>query len=180
MKPEEMKKAWNDTGNSLGNRSQTPDPNIIAAKKTSLDSLRDRYRRFFTIGFIMAAVSFIMFGHSNMLPEEFRLPVSMAFFLYFIIAALMDLWLWKELGRINPVTMTVTEVAGKAMLYRKRHLQFMIVLIPMAITLIGLLCYAFSSEIYFIYGVATGAVLGIIFGIREFRRFMADYRRLSD
>ena len=76
--------------------------------------------------------------------------------------------------------MSVSEVAYNAMFYRKRHLQFMAVLIPMAVALLGFTGYVFSSEIYFPYGMIVGAVCGLIIGIIQFRKFMAEYRKLSE
>lgn len=74
------------------------------------------------------------------------------------------------------MSMAVGEVSRLATFYRKRHLQFMIILIPIAIALLGSFIYVMVDNIYFIYGVICGAVIGLAIGIFQFMEFMADYR----
>ena len=88
----------------------------------------------------------------------------------------MDYWLWNKIRHIDPVAMTISTVAELALLYRKRHLQFMAILIPLAIGLIGLLAYAVSDDTAFLSGMSCGAAIGLMIGLIVFRRFMNDYR----
>lgn len=178
---EQMREAWVEMGKALG-MSSIPDnnPKDFQKKKTSLDHLRERYRNFWIFSLIMAFAGFLIFSTGRFIMSNLNLWLGIAYAVYFLTTSLMDYWLWKGLGTIDPLQMSVSEIAGKAMFYRKRHLQFMIILIPMAIALLCFTGYVFSSEMYFLNGMIAGAILGLILGTIQFRRFMSEYRKLSD
>lgn len=92
----------------------------------------------------------------------------------------MDHWLWRGIGTIDLVRMDVTTVTRKTMYYRKKHLQFMAIIIPMAIGLLGFTGYVYSVETSFLCGMICGAICGAIIGIIQFRKFMTDYRKLLE
>ena len=74
--------------------------------------------------------------------------------------------------------MKVEEVLRLTMRYRKRHLQFMLILMPMAVALlIGMGIYL-RSDRSVIYGMIAGALIGLAIGIRYLIEFMRDYRRV--
>ncbi len=56
--------------------------------------------------------------------------------LYCVIASVMDRWLYKGISRIDVATMPVSEVCRLAFYYRKKHFQFMAILIPLAVIFI--------------------------------------------
>lgn len=91
----------------------------------------------------------------------------------------MDDWLCRGIQRIDCATMPVAEVARLSIHYRKRHLQFMCILIPMVIMWIGGVVWIGFGDIYFLAGVILGALTGLALGLMQFHRFMDDYRRLS-
>ena len=177
---EQMRKAWLAMGEGLGMKLPTDNnPDNLNKKKTALDRLRDKYRIFFTISLLMIFVSFMVFSR-NPVGSPLKFWLGVAYAAYFLTACCLDFWLWRGIGTINPLRMSVSEVAGKAMFYRHRHLQFMAVLLPMAIALMFFTGYVFSSEIYLLNGMAVGAFCGLVIGIIQFRRFMAEYRKLSE
>lgn len=178
---EQMRQAWVEMGKALG-MSSIPgnNPKDFQRKKTTLDHLRERYHIFWIFSLVMAFAGFLIFSSGTFILSNLNLWLGIAYAVYFLTASSMDYWLWKGLGTIDPLRMSVSEIAEKSMFYRKRHLQFMIVLIPMAIALICFTGYVFSSEMYFLNGMIAGAILGIIIGTIQFRRFMAGYRNLSD
>lgn len=178
---EQMRKAWTEMGKALGMQAATDNnPENLNRKKTALDRLRDRYRVFWTICLLMAFGSFMVFSGRMFAGDHIYLWLGTAYAVYFLTAFCMDLWLWNGIGTIDPLTMGVAEIARKSMFYRKRHLQFMTVLIPMAIALLGFTGYVFSAETFFLSGMGMGIVCGAAIGIMQFRRFMAEYRNLSD
>ncbi|MCM1141828.1 MAG: hypothetical protein NC453_24925 [Muribaculum sp.] len=178
---QQMKKAWLEMGEALGMQpSPTDNPENFNKMKTALDRLRDKYRVFWTASLLLAFGTFMIFSNSQIIESPLNLWLGVAYAVYFLTVFCMDYWLWRGIGTINPLRMSVSEVAYNAMFYRKRHLQFMAVLIPMAVALLGFTGYVFSSEIYFPYGMIVGAVCGLIIGIIQFRKFMAEYRKLSE
>ena len=171
---EEIKKGWNETRFSPSDREYVNEV-INGKRRTALQKLACRYRRFSNVGLLMIAwSSLLMFN--NILPEGTKVYFSIAFATYFLMCSIMDRWLYQGVSRIDCVSMAVGEVSRLATFYRKRHLQFMIILIPIAIALLGSFIYVMVDNIYFIYGVICGAVIGLAIGIFQFMEFMADYR----
>lgn len=178
---EQMKQAWVEMGKALGMQQAIDNnPKDYDKKKTALDRLRGRYRIFWIFSLIMAFVGFLIFSGGTFVMNRLNLWLGIAYAIYFLTVSSMDYWLGKGLATIDPLRMSVSEIAGKSMFYRKRHLQFMIILIPMAISLICFTGYVFSSEMYFLNGMIAGAILGLIIGTIQFRRFMGEYRKLAD
>lgn len=178
---EQMRKAWAEMGKALGMQViPENNPQILDRKRTSLDRLRDRYMAFWIIGLLMAFAGFFMFFFGGIVADErFKLWLGIAYAVYFLTAASLDFWLWRGVTSIDPLQMSVAEISCKSMLYRKRHLQFMAVLIPMAIALLGFTAYVFSSDKFFVSGMTAGIIGGAIIGIFQFRKFMNEYRNLS-
>lgn len=174
-----LRKAWRDTGNAMG--SDYPNPDDLNKKKTALDNLRDRYKSFWVMALALGIGTFMIFSTIiDNIEFGLGLPLALSYGLYFMICFGMDCWLWNGVRKINPVTMSVSKVASKALFYHKRHLQFVCILLPIAVGLVGFTAYAFRAQTYLVYGVIVGVVIGAIMGIIQFRRFMASYRQLSD
>ncbi len=181
MNIEDMKLAWRDTTRSL-EADNSADRMINEFKngnpRTSLDRLRDRYRRFATAALCMMPVLSV-FMNRRIFPEEGGVWLSVAFAVYFLIAAMMDWWLYKGVGSIDPLTMPVSEVISRAMYYRKKHLTFVVILIPMAIAIIIAMARILDSDPYLILGMAVGGAIGLAIGSLALKRFLDDYRNIS-
>ncbi len=178
---DQIRKAWLAMDESLGLKP-TPDsnPENLQNKKTALDRLRDKYRVFRTISLLMTFLSFMIFSRAMNIDNPFNLYLGVAYAVYFLTCFFMDQWLWTGIGTIDPIRMGVSQVAEKAAHYKKKHLLFITILIPMAIALLGFTGYVFSADKYFLIGMASGAVIGAIIGTFQFRRFMAEYRDLIE
>lgn len=178
---QQMRKAWLAMGECLGMKPAAANkPEGFNKKETALDRLRDKYRMFWTVALLMIFVSFITFSKCLIVESPLNFWLGVAYAVYFLTSCCMDFWLWRGIGTINPLRMGISQVVNKAMFYRKRHLQFMAIIIPMGLTLLIFTGYVFSSETYFLSGMIAGAICGLIIAIIQFRRFMADYRKLSE
>lgn len=153
-------------------------------RHAALQKLADHYRKFARIGLVMALINpFMMWGLLGRLGlESLTAKLAIVIFgsVYFLTAYVMDKWLYKGISRIDLARMPVVEVCRKSYLYRKRHLQFMAVLFPMAVAYIGILAWILSRNIYAIYGIAAGVAIGLVLGVREFMRFMGEYAEVTD
>lgn len=178
---EQMKRAWLSMGKALGMQPvQDNNPENLNNKKTALDRLRDKYRVFCTISLLMVFVCFMIFSRGLIVSSNLNFWLGIAYAVYFLTAFGMDQWLYRGIGKIDPLKMTVSQVVQRSMFYKKRHLQFMAVLIPMALAVLGFTGYVFSVERYFLIGMIAGAICGAILGVIQFRRFMADYKKLAE
>lgn len=182
MTTEELKSAWRDTARGLGASSpseETLEKIRIGKQSTSLDRLGARYFRFVVLGLFCAVLSF-----SFMLSSIFRaynpIWLTLAFMTYFLTCATMDFWLYRGVGSIDCLRMPVSEVIKKALYYRKRHLQFVLILLPLAIGvcfLLALYCH-FDSTI--VLGMIVGGATGLAIGLFQLREFMQDYRSIAE
>lgn len=178
---DEMRKTWMEMGKTLGMQTVADsNPKDLDRKKTALDRLRERYLTFSAISFVMMFATFMVFSRGIFEVSHLRFWLGVSFAVYFLTASCMDFWLWNGIGTIDPLRMSVSEVTDKSLFYRKRHLQFMTILIPMVIALLGFTGYVFSFETYFVGGMILGVILGTIIGVCQFRRFMSEYRELSE
>lgn len=139
MTPEELKEKWHslddDTkrGMRSGGSSEPPfyrDPMVDKVTSGRVISARDRlmanYRKMFAV---VAPV-----GVLTAMPLFRLLPwwaVSLIM-LFFVIAAMMDIYLYRGIRSIDLWADGVEEVARKARFYRRRHHLFQLLLIPYA------------------------------------------------
>lgn len=155
---------------------------MYGRRRTALQRLADRYKWFSNMALpMMLLMPFVVLN--NVLytaPWGWKLTWSIFAASYFALCSIMDRWLYHGIKSIDCATMTVNEVSAKAMFYRKRHLQFIIILLPMAIVVIGSMSLLVDMNIYFMYGIIIGGVTGLALGLRQFLKFMSDYRTIDE
>lgn len=182
MNDNELKSAWRETAQGFGNGANAPQniTDLCTGKhSTTLDRLRNRYLRFALASMICCPLS-LMFLNRELFPYEHAPVVTIAFILYMLTASVMDCWLFQGIGSIDCLHMSVSEVYAKAMYYRRKHLQFMMVLIPMAAIVVSLIVWFVGVEPSIVFSMICGAAVGLLIGLRQFRAFMRDYRNLSE
>ena len=181
MTPDEIKQTWNEAARRFYN--PTPEELLKmyqSGKSTALENLSKKYRRFSILGLVMALLSIqFLINKALILDDSMRYIVTIAFILYFALASSIDYRLSKGVASIDCYTMSVSEVAAKALYYKKIHHRSMIILIPFALALIGLLGYALRSEEWFVIGIVCGFIVGAIIGVHQYLEFMSLYRQLT-
>ena len=177
---EQIRRAWVAMGECIGmHPASDSNPKDLNLKLTALDRLRRKYREFWVVSLIMAFCFYMLFQSAFFIESHLNFRLGVAYAVYFLTCFAMDLWLYNGIGSIDPLRMEVTQVVQKAVYYKKCHLTFMAILIPMAIGLLAFTGYVFFSETYLLSGMIAGAICGAIIGIIQFRRFMADYRSVA-
>ncbi len=180
MDLEQMRKAWVEMGKALGMETPQGDPDEMKKQKTALDELLLRYmkgRDFSVVGAIVFAVIFFFVPSLN---NQYRIPLAISFAILMLANAYVLNWFQKGIGKINPLTMSISEVASLAKYYRKCHLKYYMITFP--ISLIWL--------VYFIYavqgpdfkgqeGLVIGAIIGSLFTIYSIWKDLKDYRNLT-
>lgn len=177
MMEKEIKNEWQSTRfNPLSSAQKLE---IVQGNRiTALQRLARRYKWFANISLPMIIfvpgliLKQVLYGN----PWKFEWAIFAV--CYFGIASVMDYWLYKGISSIDCSLMNVREVVTRSMYYRKRHLQFMMVLLPMAVILIGSLAYIAFTDKYMLLGMCIGAVVGLIIGARQFMEFMNDYKTI--
>ncbi len=179
MTTQDMKSTWRETATSL----QTENDRLLTKFQngnplTSLERLRNRYLRFAILGFTMLPISSV-FMLPSLFPMKGRIWITLAFIVYFLTCGFMDTWLYRGLDTIDCLHMSVSEVIEKARYYRKKHLQFIVILIPMAIALLSFTAYFLDGNIYLITGMAIGGCVGLAIGIQQLLQFLRDYKNIT-
>lgn len=171
------KNEWQDA--RIRSSREDIDSIVSGRARTALQNLATRYRQFSNIAFIMIFTMPWVFM-SQLIPGRNSLYVVISGMLYFLTCSVMDRWLYNGISRIDCATMSVSEVAGLALFYRKRHIQFIIILLPLAAAWISMLLYFSTSDPFLIYSVACGTVIGLAIGVRQLFKFMNDYRDITE
>ncbi|MDE7402049.1 MAG: hypothetical protein K2M87_01405 [Muribaculaceae bacterium] len=170
----DIQKCWNET------KFHNFESGASKKRQTALQSLADRYRRFSRMALIFAILSpcwmFGLLRHSLNTTDISAYLFQAYMVLYFLLAFFMDKWLAKGISKINVAEISVAEVCRLAYYYRKKHFQFIAILLPLAIILIVWLAMLLSTEKYLIYGVVTGALVGIAIGAYKLSQFLEEYR----
>lgn len=174
-----MKSAWRETATSL----QTENDRLLTEFRngnplTSLERLRNRYRRFAILGFTMLPLSFV-FMLKSIFPIDGGIWITLSFIVYFLTCGFMDTWLYRGLDTIDCLHMSVSEVIEKARYYRKKHLQFVVILIPMAIALLCGLAYFTGWEEHILLGMLIGGSIGFAIGLQQLFAFLRDYKNIA-
>ncbi len=105
--------------------------------------------------------------------------IAALFFPYFLGASLMDTWLYFRTKEIDVARWPMDAVSRSAVRIRKRHHLFMMILIPYMLILLSMMIFG-SLNMYLVYGMITGAIIGGLIGLRAYHRMMADLRSMID
>lgn len=172
----DIQKDWRDT--RFKNTSQFTIEEILNGRRISaLERLSQKYRRFSIVALLLIIISFT--GKFTIEKSSLDIWISIIMACYCATCSVMDYWLYRGITRIDFATMSVHEVITKSLFYRKRHLQFMAVLIPWAIVIVSLIFYANFSEIYMLMGLTAGLIIGLAIGLRNLFDFLDDYKTLT-
>lgn len=176
---DDLKKKWRDTNVSMPRDTVSYESITTGKRKTALDNLTRRYLWFSNLE--LAFLLIVPFNLMNLalFPDlKYRMLMVIWFGSFFIIAFVMDRWLYHGIKRIDVFTMSVSEVVAKALYFRKWHIRFIFILIPLALGCLGLLAYI-TDELAFRLGMIAGFLLGVAIGVRQLMAFLADYRSIT-
>ena len=175
-----LKKDWQDTNVAIQTEANSYDKIINGKRRTALENLAERYRRFSNLALILILLSFSWIFNPDMFPgnQGLRIAVGVSFAVYALIASIMDRWLYKGIQSIDIVVMPVSEVVRKALFYRKRHLQFIVILLPVVLSIIAVMAWSMDN-LYFRLGIVVGFIAGVAIGVRQLLAFLADYRDIT-
>lgn len=152
---------------------------INLRRQTALQRLAARYRRFSIMALCCTPVATI-FLDSSFFTGQNRVYIFLFYITVMLSAASFDWWLYRKISSISVAEMPVIEVLRKAWMCRKRHLQFIAYFLPVDILYIGMMFTLSDGSISFLCGIIAGTVTGLVIGIKNLRRFMADYREIFE
>ncbi len=174
-----FRKDWQDANVAIPRDSNSYDSIINGKRKTALQSLAQRYRWFSNMGMVFLLIMPFSLLNLHLFPDlKMRTILIIWFGCFFLICSVMDRWLYHGIKQIDVLTMSVSEVVEKALYYRKWHIRFIFILLPLALGCLGLMAYAID-DLYVRLGMVAGFIVGVALGIRQLLNFLADYRAIT-
>lgn len=175
MDLDEMKSNWNELNARVDNleAKNREMMNYIWSNKvcSAREKLMFQYRRFIFVGSIMAVTMSLTRG------DLFPWYLKIAFVSFFLIAAAMDLYLYRGIKSIDVNTFTVNDVARKALFYRRRHHIFQVILLAIGVPMLSVQFWI-ATESYMRWGMLTGIIVGLVIGISAYLSIMRNYKSL--
>lgn len=153
--------------------------NINFNRHTALQRLAARYRRFAIMALCCMPMA-MTFLNSSVFTGPDRVYIFLFYIAVMLSAASYDWRLYRKISSISVADMPVIEVLHKTWMCRKRHLQFIAYFLPVDILFIGIMFTMSDGSISFLCSIIAGTVIGLIIGIKNLRRFMADYRKIFE
>ncbi|MDE5814159.1 MAG: hypothetical protein K2H72_07730 [Muribaculaceae bacterium] len=176
MDIEQMRKAWIEMGKALGMETSSGDPDNLNKMKTSLDRLCMRYMRGRDFSVLGAIVFPVFFFWMPSLGDEYRISVAITYVIVMLANAYTLNWFQRGLGKINPLTMQITQVASMAKYYKKCHIRYLLFGYLVAIPWIVYFIIATNRS----ESIIMGAIIGGICGLYGLWKYLKDYRDLSE
>lgn len=176
---DDIKRKWQSTRVNLASDNASLDYIMEGKRKTALQDLAQRYRWFSNIALLCAGVVPLNMLNLHLFPDmKSRMVVVIWFCVFFLISSAMDRWLYNGIKRIDVATMQVSDVVAKAIYYRKWHIRFIFILLPLAFGCLGLTAYLID-DLFLRLGMIAGFIVGVAVGIRKLLDFLSDYKTLT-
>ncbi len=174
-----LRKAWQYSNVAIQGPANSYGNIINGKRKTALQNLAQRYRWFSNMALVFLLIIPLNLLNLHIFPDlKCRMLILIWFGCFFIISSAMDRWLYHGIKEIDVLTMSVSEVVEKALYYRKWHIRFIFILLPMALGCLGLMAYVID-DLYVRLGMLAGFLVGVVVGIRQLLNFLADYRAVT-
>lgn len=173
---EQMRKIWIEMGNALGMETPPGNPDNMNNMNTSLDRIRDRYRLGCDWSIVGAIIFTVFFFFMPSVRDGYRIPLAITYAIVMLANAYVLYWLRRGTEKINPLTMSITQVSSMAKYYKKCHLLYVLIGVPVAILWIVYFMFATGRS----ESIVIGTIVGGIFGLYGLRQYLKDYRNLSE
>lgn len=147
--------------------------------KTAKDKLIIKYRRFIIVEILMVFVVILFLTEENNVVEKYRWPTIIYWILYFIAELIFDFYLLYKVKDIDVINDTVHSIYVKAKRNWKIHKIGIICGLPFAFGLVVLYSLYLGVNRFIVYGIICGAILGLMIGIYNLRKFSLYYRDLQ-
>lgn len=178
---EQIKKAWRDMGKALGMDTSTSNPDNMNNRETDLDRLHTRYMRGRDFSILGGIIFSILIYFMPPLKDEYRISVVITYAILLLANAYVLNWFCRGIGKINPLTMTISEVASMAKYYKKCHLRYHLLGLLASVPWIVYFFYALiRSGFRSMEGLVMGLIIGSICGLRGLWKYLDDYHNLSE
>lgn len=182
MNFERFRNVWRNNGpifNNLCNYEYLNDFQNNNQRRTVLESLIEKYKRFSRLG-ILFALMFLLYTIAGTLPGLWGRIISGIMMIMMLVGAFTDYLLYNKLNSINLNQWGVGKVNETIITCKRIHIRYVIIMLPLSLGVIGILMYISRELPYLLYGEILGLILGLLIGIRNLITFIKQYSYLQD
>lgn len=180
---EDMKSMWsalNDRISFLEEENRKLARRAMTNKyKTAREKLISKYKKFIFIETVMILYVWVFIGFNPETVDKYRLPTLIYWSLFFLAEIGIDYYLMERVREIDIYTSPVKEITQMAASNWRIHKLAIFIGLPIAFGAIILFGLAMDANEFVIYGMVAGAIVGLIIGFSQLRRFMSYYRQLK-
>ena len=179
----DMKAMWIELNNKIssleGDNRRLARQVMDSKFKTAQEKLADKYATFIGIELVFAIVIsfFILFNPEAV--EKYRVVTAIYWGAFFLGEAAIDAYLMLKVKEIDVYRLSVSEIARRAARNWKIHKIAIAIGLPVAIGAAILFGLLLNANIFTIYGMIVGGVIGLAIGIRQLLQFMKYYKFLQ-
>lgn len=178
----EMKAIWaklNERISHLEEENKRLANDIIKNRyKSSIDALKDRYKKFIALELIFAILIPLTLWFNPEVVEKYRMIAILYWFAFFAIEMVFDYYLLERVKDMDIYEDSISEIGQKALANWKLHKLEIMLGFPLAIGAAVLYGFAIDANEFIFMGMGAGALVGAIIGFRQLMRFRRDYRNL--
>lgn len=178
-----MKTLWQEL--SLRVSSLEEENRLLARKvlnqnfKTAREKLVRKYTFFSCLSLFMIIYMIFFVGLNPLGEEKYRLLTLIYMGCFFIFEGSVDLYLRYKLKNLDIYAANIKEIVSQAKQNWKLHKISVCIGLPLAIGAIIILGLFMGADIYAIYGLIIGGIIGLIIGFRQLLSFRETYRLLE-
>lgn len=175
MSPDEMKQLWQQMNANPQYDSKDSAALIDGVTSGRITSARDQLMRRYRM--MSAIVCPIGIFASIPLWHEMVWWQILYLVLFFIVAAAMDIWLYRGIKSIDLTREGVQRVSERVRYYRKWHLTFQAILIPFSAGLV-MVYFSLYDDPFYRNTLWFGLAIGLIFGFIVWLQMMRAYKKM--
>lgn len=147
--------------------------------KTAREKLIRKYTAFIFVASLMILYTLAFITFNPMIVEKYKIATTIYWIIFFTFEAGIDLYLRQRVKNIDIYNSSISEIAHQAATNWKIHKLAIIIGLPLAIGAVILFALSLNADLFMIYGMIVGGLVGLIIGIFQLIKFYEYYRLLQ-
>lgn len=147
--------------------------------KTVQEKLIRKYTFFIIIAVVMIFYMWIFVWFNPDVVEKYKVVTSVYWSVFFILEAGIDFYLRHQVKQIDIYNSSVKDIALQAAKNWRVHKIAVFCGIPVAIGAVILFGLLLNADMFVIYCMIAGGMIGLLVGIRQLKKFYENYRILQ-
>ncbi|MCH5240107.1 MAG: hypothetical protein J1F38_07780 [Muribaculaceae bacterium] len=147
--------------------------------KSTQEKLVRKYSIFIALSLIMVLYMPLFVCFSPFLVEKYKLATIIYWVLFFLLEAGVDIYLRYRISNIDIYKSSISDIAKLAAQNWRIHKIGILIGVPLAFGAVILFGLLLDANIFLIYGMIVGGVIGFIVGLSQLKKFYENYKFLQ-